>query len=275
MEEFENLVEETENTEQLTAEEEVEQVEGETTEEVVEEPETKQEETFTKEQVDEMIAKKLARAKAKMERQFARQESKHRDFENLVMAGTETNSPEEAYNKLNDFYTQRGITIPKQNMSYDDRDIEILADNDAREIIEAGYEEIVEEVERLNEMGYENLSERDKILFRKIATERQRIEDMKDLETIGVNYEDINNEEFKNFTSKLNPNLSLKEKYEMYVGSKPKKEIKKIGSMKNEPTANTELKDFYTREEAMKFKPEDFDKYPELEGIIVNSMKQW
>jgi hypothetical protein len=271
MEENQNLVEETtENTEQQTVEENVE-----TTESVEESTPEVKEETFTKEQVDEIVAKKIARTKAKMQKQYEAKENKHRDFENLVMAGTQTSSPEEAYNKLNSFYAEKGINVPKTTTpTYSDYDAEILGKNDAREIIEAGYDEIVEEVERLTEIGVENMTNRDKSMFIALAKERQRIEDEKELASIGVSIDEINNSEFNEFVKDLNPDLSLKRKWELYSASQPKKEIKQMGSMKNTPMEQG-IKEFYTVEEAQRLTDEDYKKHPELYEIIEKSMTKW
>lgn len=247
MEDNKELVEETENTE-LTAEE-IEDVE--TEEEVpTEEP---IEETYTKEQVDEMIAKKLARKEAKMRKEYAR---KYGKLETVVKAGLGTDNTDEAVEKLTDFYTQRGINIPKEPQ-YSEKDLEVLANAEADEIISAGYDDIVEEVERLAQLGTENMTERDKKVFTKLARERQKIEDAKDLASIGVKTEELDTEEFKSYADKLNPNLSLKEKYEMYLETKPKKEIKTIGSMK---TGTPEAKEYYSEDEISRMTSEDLDK---------------
>lgn len=273
MEENQNLVEETtENTEQQTVEENVEQTEG-----VVEEtkPEEKQVETFTKEQVDEIVAKKIARTKAKMQKQYEAKENKHRDFENLVMSGTGTSTPEEAYTKLSSFYAEKGIEIPKATqVNYNSRDLEVLAESDANEIIACGYDEIVEELDRLSEIGVDNMSEREKLEFVKLETERKRIIDTEELASIGVSMEELNNSDFNEYVKNLNPNLTLKQKYELYQASQPKKEINKIGSMKNTPTENT-IKEFYTYDEASRFTDEDYKNHPELYEIIERSMLKW
>ena len=280
MEDNKELVEETtenieeETTEEITQEEPQENLEEvETVEEdlPVEDKEEKHEDVFTKEQVDELIAKKLARKEAKIRKEY---NNKYRKLENVVNAGLGTSSTEEAVSKLTEFYTSKGINIPELS-NYDDDDIETLGQADADRVISLGYDEICEEVDRLNELGIENMSKRDKVEFQRLATERQRLEDLKELASIGVDADILNDRDFINYTEKLNPNLSLKEKYEMYLGTQPKKEINKIGSMKNTEVAHSELKDFYTKAEAQKFTSEDFDKHPELEGIIVKSMSKW
>jgi hypothetical protein len=276
MEDNKELVEETtENVEETTEEtqepqENLEEVE--TTEEdlPVEDKEEKHEEVFTKEQVDELIAKKLARKEAKIRKEY---NNKYRKLENVVNAGLGTHSTDEAVTKLTEFYTSKGINIPELS-NFDDDDIKTLGQADADRVISLGYDEIVEEVDRLNELGIENMSARDKVEFQRLATERQRLEDLKDLASIGVDADILDNKDFINYTEKLNPNLSLKEKYEMYLGTQPKKEINNMGSMKNTPVEKA-VKDYYTRDEALRLTDDDYKKHPELYEIIEKSMYKW
>ena len=252
MENNEELVEQTENTEELTAEEivDVETPEEEPTEEATKEP---TEETFTKEQVDSMIAKKLARKEAKMRKEFMQ---KYGQLETVVNAGLGTNSVEEATTKLADFYKQKGITIPNEP-NYSDKDLEILAKSEADDIISGGYEDIVEEVDRLANIGTDNMSSRDKKVFKLLAEERTRIEQEKELASMGITATDLENAEFRAFESKLNPNLSLKEKYELYQQTKPKKENKIIGSLQD--GATSQKKEYYTDKEINKMSLDDLD----------------
>lgn len=236
-EENENLVEETENVEELTTEEEVQ-----------EEEQPQQEETFTKKQVDEMIAKKLSRKEAKLRKEYDR---KYGRLENVVKAGLGTNDTEEAVEQLTKFYTDKGINIPQEN--YSSKDLEVLAEAEANDIISDGYDEIVAEVDRLAAEG-DKMSQREKLVFTKLANERKRIEESKELASIGVTELDP---EFKEFESKLNPSLSLKEKYEMYLSTKQKKENNIIGSLKD--GATSQKKEYYTDKEINKLSLDDLD----------------
>lgn len=255
-EENENLVEESTENVELTTEEIVEGVEGEETVNETENEvttETPAVETFTKEQVDEMIAKKLARKEAKIRREF---ENKYSRLETVVNTGLGTESVEESTKKLEEFYRTKGITIPDAP-NYSERETELLAQGEADDIIDAGFDEVVEEVDRLASIGVENMSPRDKIIFHKLATYRQAQEQEQDLRSIGVSKTEIESEEFKEFTSKLNPNLSLKEKYEMYSSMKPKKQVKQIGSVKSGMTS--QVKDSYTPDEISRMTDEELD----------------
>ena len=267
--ENENLVNETENVEQQTTEENVDGVDvGEETVDTTENKvttETPTVETFTKEQVDEMIAKKLARKEAKIRREY---ENKYSRLETVVNTGLGTNSIEESTSKLEEFYKRKGIDIPTAP-TYSEREAELLAQGEADDIISAGYDEVVEEVDRLANIGVENMSARDKALFSKLATYRQAIEQENEVRALGISKDEINSQEFKDFSSKLNPNLSLKEKYEMYSQIKPKKVTKKIGSVKSGMTS--QVKDYYSPEEIERLTEEDLDD-PKVWEAVRRSM---
>lgn len=245
MENNEELVEQTENTE-LTAEE-IEDVES--IDENQEETTQPVEEMFTKEQVDNIISKRLARKEAKIRKEYER---KYGGLESVVNAGLGTESVEEATNKLKDFYQSKGINIPITNTN--DEVESNAARWEAEKIIESGYEDIVDEVDDLAKIGIENMTVGEKVKFQMLATERQRLEEEKELKSIGVDKLD---DEFKEFSKKLNPELSLKEKYELYQQTKPK-EINKMGSMKSGQPS--EVKQYYTSEEINKMSLDDLDK---------------
>ena len=135
---------------------------------------------------------------------------------------------------------------------------------------------MVKEVDKLASKGADNLTSKEKLVFTKLAQERTTQEAIKELSKIGVGKEILEDTEFKEFSNKLNPKLSVKEKYEMYQKMKPKKKIETIGSMKNPENSNDKgVKDFYTREEALKFTREDFNKNPELFKAVERSMTKW
>lgn len=269
-EENENLVNETENVE-LTTEEM--QEEGVLTESEVQDTVQNVEQPlmFTKEQVDEMIAKKLARKENKIRREY---ENKYSRLETVLNTGLGTESIEEATEKLSGFYKQKGINIP-DSPKYSVREIEVLANAEANDIISGGYDEIVEEVDRLASIGVDNMTDREKQVFSKLASERTKLEEEKTLASIGVGRELIDSKEFKDFADKLNPNLTLKEKYEMYSQFNPKPKGKPIGSMKGNISKDNGVKDFYTYEESLQFTKEDLDRNPELFKALEKSMLKW
>lgn len=264
----------TENVEEQTTEEIVEGGEDESvkstdvenTEEVVEEP---QEPTFTKDQVDEMVAKKLARKEAKIRREY---EKKYGRAETVLKAGLQKDNFEDAVTELENYYKEEGVQIP--TYQYSERDTEILAKAEAEEIIDSGYDDLVEEVDRLAGIGVENMSKRDRIIFQRLAEERKKVEEERELKSLGIG-KDTDTNDFKEFSKKLNPSLSMKDKYEMYLKFKPAPKVETIGSMKNTKEKDSGVKDFYTRDEALKFTKSDFDKNPELYKAVEKSMLKW
>jgi len=276
-EETKNLAEEAENVEETTEEteegieftdtadtEEVETEPVEETEEVTEPVKEEPEKIYTEDEFNERFDAKFKRREAKLRREY---EKKYSKLENILNAGLGTSSVEEATSKLNDYYKEQGIDIPDVDPRYSDDDIRILADKDADDIISLGEREIKEEGDRLANLG-KDMTQREKLTLERLTSKMKEIEEMKELSSIGVSKEEVFTDEFKEYEKKLNPNLSLKEKWEMYLSTKPKKEIKEIGSMKNETKAK---KDFYTMEEISKLTEEDLDD-PEVYEIARKSM---
>jgi len=226
--------------------------------------------TFTQEEVDKIVKDRLFRKENKIRDEY---EEKYSAVENILNAGLGTNDIKEATKKLAEFYKEQGIVIPEQRLTR--RQERILAEAEANDVIADGYEALVKEVNRLANKGSDNLSSKEKLVFTKLAEERTRQESLRDLKSIGVGEDILEDESFKEFSQKLNPKLSLKEKYEMYEEMKPKKKIETIGSMKGTPSKDNGIKDFYSREEALKFTREDFDKNPKLFEAVENSMAKW
>lgn len=281
LEENENLVEEsTENVEQQTTEENVEseEVEDEVESTDVENTESNDEESqeqekhyteeemneIVNEKVDAILAKKIARKEAKIRKEY---EKKYGRAETVLKAGLQKDNFEEAVSELENFYTQEGVQIP-QTHSYSKRETEILAKAEADEIIDAGYDEIVEEVDRLASIGVDNMSDADKIIFSKLAEERKRIEENKDLASIGLTRESLT-DDFKEFAKNLDPNMSIKKQYEFYQKFKPKKEVRKMGSMESGSTSK--VKDHYTAEEISRLTEADLDN-PDVWKAVRQSM---
>ena len=256
MDERENLV-----TEQVT--ENVEQ----TTEES---PKMYSEAEFNA-KLDEVLGKKIARREAKIRKEYER---KYGDLENTLRAGTGKETVEELTDTFSQFYKSKGIEIP-QKPNYSDRDIEILARAEAQDIINAGYEEVVEEVDRLSKIGLANMTARDKAVFKTLAEHRKSAEVGRELSKLGVTEDVYTSDDFTSFAAKFNSKTPIADIYEIYSKTKTKKDIKPMGSMKNNDSADNGVKDFYTFEEAKKFTKADYDKNPALFKAVQESMYKW
>lgn len=221
--------------------------------------------------LDEVLGKKIARREAKIRKEYDR---KYGDLVDTLKAGTGKQSVDELNDTFTQFYASKGIKIEKKP-EYSNEDIETLARHDADEIIRSGYDEVVDEVDRLTELGAANMSAREKALFKVLAEHRQSTERGKELASIGVTEDVYNSTEFKDFQSKFNANTPIKDIYDIYAKTQPKKQIQTMGSMKNNTNADGAVKDFYSYEEAVKFSKKDFDKNPELLKAVEASMAKW
>jgi hypothetical protein len=255
MEYNENLVTEevTENVEQTTEETPV------------------SERTFTQDEVNDIVGKAKSRAKAQAKKEYDR---KFGDLFDVLKAGTGKETVEEMTDTFSEFYRSKGIEISKKP-TYSKSDLEVLARAEADEIIKAGYEEVVEEVDRLTDLGVENMTEREKAVYLKLDEYIRSTETGRELKKIGVTEDVYGSDEFKSFAKKFDSKTPITEIYEIYNKTQPKKEIHTMGSIKHNASDKGELKDFYSREEAMKFTVEDFNKNPALFKRVEESMRKW
>jgi hypothetical protein len=227
--------------------------------------------TYTQEEVDAIVGKRIARTKAKIQKDYDR---KYGDLETVLRAGTGKESVEEMTDTFKQFYQNKGIQIPEKP-TYSARDIEVLARAEADEIIRSGYDDVVEEVDRLAEIGAAHMNAREKAVFKVLAEHRQSAERSRELSKLGVREDVYGSKDFTDFAAKFNANTPIKDIYDIYSKTQTKKEIKTMGSMKNIDSGDSGVKDFYTPEEARRFTKKDYDKNPALFKAVENSMLKW
>lgn len=242
-----------------------------TTEEIVEQPaKIYTEEEFQK-RVEEVAGKRVRRREAKIRKEY---DKKYGNLESVLRAGTGEETVEGMTGTFRKFYESKGIPMPTE-ASYTDGDIKVLARAEAEDIINAGFEDVVEEVDRLADIGLENMDARDREVFNILANHRQNAERGRDLERIGVTKDVYASDEFKTFASKFSSTTPVTEIYEIYNKMQPKKDIRTMGSMKSGNVADNGVKEFYSRDEALKFTKKDFDNNPELFEAVERSMLKW
>lgn len=263
----EQTAEEIVDTNQLEEPEDIDETFEENNSENIEDEEEKQiEKMFTSEEVDGIKQRYKKRLERKLRREY---DEKYSRLENVVKAGLNTSDLNDATERLAEYYENEGVDIPN-GPKYSDDDIRLLANAEANEFIESStYEEIADEVDELAKIGFENMSERDKIVFSKLADKRKSLEEEKAVLSLGINKDELSSEEFKEFSNKLNPDLPVKEKYEMFLKLKQKKQVKQMGSMKSGPVSK--VKDYYTEEEISKLTDEELDN-PKIWEAVRNSM---
>ena len=255
MNENENFVAETtENVEQ-------------TTEQTVTEPAK----MFTQEDMNAAVGKAKARERAKITKQYER---KYGDLTEVLKAGTGEDDVDKMTEGFRTFYEKNGIKMPTKPQ-YTDKDVAVLAKADAADIISGGFEDVVEEADRLQEIGVENMTAREKAVFIALTDHIKNTETSRELSEIGVTEDVYNSEDYKAFAAKFASGITNREIYDLYVKTQPKKEIKTAGSMKNTNSGEGAIKDFYTPDEAKRFSKSDFDKNPALYEAVVKSMAKW
>jgi hypothetical protein len=221
--------------------------------------------TYTQEEVDAIVGKRLARQEAKIRKENDR---KYGRLEEVLRAGTGKESVEEMTDTFTKFYEGKGIKINKKP-EYSERDIEMLAKADADEFISAGFEDVVEEVDRLADIGVENMTAREKAAFKRLAEYRQSAERGRELSQRGVTEDVYNSKEFNDFAAKFTRNTPITEIYDLYAKTQPKKEIKPMGSMKQGPAPGP--KDYYSPEEIAKLSEDDL-RDPTVWAAVRRSM---
>ena len=172
------------------------------------------------------------------------------------------------------FYEKKGIKIQK-SPAYSEKDTELLANADAEEIIRGGFEDVVEEADRLRDIGAENMTPREKAVFVALTNHIRDTETGRELSKIGVTEDVYGSPDFQKFRSKFTASTPVREIYDLYAKTQPKKEIQTMGSMKSNTPKDTGVKDFYTVEEARKFTKADYDKNPALFAAVQKSMTKW
>ena len=113
------------------------------------------------------------------------------------------------------------------------------------------------------------MTPREKAVFRALAAHRQNAERGRELAKIGVTEDEYNSKEFTEFAGKFASTTPITEVYELYRKTKPQKEHRTMGSMKQTP--NTGVKDYYSPEEIARLTEEDLDN-PAVWDAVRRSM---
>lgn len=224
------------------------------------------------EKLDELIPQKIQRKEAKLRKEY---DGKYGGLMDVLKAGTGKESVEDITDTFRQHYAGKGVAVP-QRSAFSDDDIRVLAQHDADSIIQGGYDEVQEELKRLGAVGTKNMSSRDKAVFSALAQYQQNADRGRELSKMGVTEDIYGSAEFRDFADKFNPKTPVREIYDLYAKThNTQKEIKNPGSLKGTPGQENGVKDFYTRDEALKFTRADLDKNPALVKAIENSMRKW
>lgn len=274
-------------------EDEVIEVNQETTDEVVnaESVENSDVKTYTEDEVEQIKAdlrkeydsnsqkifdSRWAREKEKMEKANA----PLLQMETVLTKQLGATDRDDLVKKLSDFYN---VDISNNSGKLTERQEKILAKADAEDIKSLGYNEMVLEANRIASIPRDQRTIHDSVVFDSLARELTEQKEKKELNEKGYDLAILEDGKFKDFRKKLNYETSIAEAVDMFnllnkgksIEDKPKP-IKpaSAGSTKSNVT-QTQLKDFYTYDEAMHFSKSDFDKNPELYKRVQDSMCKW
>lgn len=252
---------ESENVETLTTEENGEGIELTDTTETAENVEVNADEEkeevkmFTQEEVDKIVKGRLARK----EREYQKELSKYKDTDNVLRTTLNLKEDDDTNTKLREYYEAEGIKLPEAiKPGLSEREIELLANADADDIIADGHDAMFNEAERLAKIGYKNLNPREKIIFNKLAETLTNERDKTELLKLGAKEELLKDDNFIKFRKQFNSNVSIKDIYSLYKNTQPKAKVDNPGSMRNEKVSQP--KTIFTDEDIAKMSDEDLDK---------------
>lgn len=224
----------------------------------------------TDDELNDLVDKRVARKMRKFERDNANNMSTYKDTENVLKSALGASDINEANQKLREYYEEQGVKLPEPyKPGLSEHQLEVLARDEANNFIEEGHEAMVEEANRLANIGYQNLNESERIIFNTLAEKLTEEKNKSELKSLGAKEELLTDKSFNDFRKLFNSNVPIKDIYEMYSKNKPKSKVENPGSMKNfkEPNKKT----FYTDEEISKLTSEELDD-PEVWEAVRKSM---
>ena len=127
---------------------------------------------------------------------------------------------------------------------------------------------MVNEAKKLADIGYDNLSAREKEVFltlsEKVSDERNR----KELRRLGASEELLKDEDFIKFQKKFVSGTPMEDIYSLYRGNQQKPVVENPGSLKNNAPAQKER---YTEEEISRMTSAELDD-PKVWAKVMKSL---
>lgn len=219
------------------------------------------------EELNSMMKGRLDR----QERKFQKELSKYKSTEEVLKAGLGAENIDDAEDKLREFWTNEGIKLPdKVQPGLSSDELRVLGERDADTFIDEGTSSMEEEANRLARIGYQNLNEREKATFNKLAETLTKEKDKKSLLKLGASEEILSDHGFNDFRKMFTNNTPIEKIYDMYMkNTKTKTAKENPGSMKNNDVSI--VKDYYTAEEISKLTDEQLDN-PKVWEAVRKSM---
>ena len=235
---------------------------------------------FSQNELDNKIKERVGRAERNAKRKLAekdREIEKYKQLENTLRVGLALNDDDDVIEKVNNFYKEQGVDIPKYETTSNKKDAERLGGLDAQDLIEsANFDEIQSRANELNPLVQSGkATEREYAEFMKLGnylTNQLKIKELKDK---GVDENILNDKDFKEFSKKFNSDTSMSDIYDLYSKLNHKEVTKpaSAGSVKSS-VGESKVKTYYTSEEVDKLTSKDLDN-PTIFKNVMASMKKW
>lgn len=223
------------------------------------------------EEFSEMMKTRLDRK----DREFERVLSKYKDTENVLKSTLGANDIDEANKKLREYYEAEGVKLPEvYKPGLSSREIEVLGKADAQDFINEGYDSMLNEANRLAAKEYKNLNERERIVFNMLAERLTQEDNKRNLLKLGATEDVLSDKKFIDFKNQFNSKTPIGDIYNLYLKTQDSKtKPVAMGSMKD-TVAQKETKDFYSPTDVKNLSDDDWNK-PGVWEKALASMKKW
>ena len=228
------------------------------------------------EELNETIIKpRIRKVENRMEREYQKEISKYKDTENVLKSTLGASDIDEANKKLREYYESEGVKLPEvYKPGLSSREIEVLAKADAQDFIDEGYDSMLNEANRLASKKYENLNERERIIFNSLAQELTKENNKRDLLKLGATEDILNDKNFIDFKNQFNSKTPIGDIYNIYLKTQDSKSKPAVMSSMQDTTAQKEIKDFYSPKDVENLTDDDWEK-PGVWEKALASMKKW
>lgn len=245
-----------------------------------EEQDGQEERQLTQEDIDNAVKSRVGRVERKAKRQLAekdREIERYKQLESTIRAGLGASDDEDILEKVNSFYKEQGVDIPKYESKFNNRDLERLGESDAQELISsAEFDEIQSRANELASLKRNNkISKREEAEFMQLGNYLSSELKLKELKDKGVDEKILEDKEFKEFSKKFNSDTSITDIYDLYekLNHKEVEKPASTGSIKS-TVGESKVKKYYTSEEVDKLTSKDLDN-PTIFKNVMASMKKW
>lgn len=206
--------------------------------------------------IDNSVKGRLAREKRNIEKENADLYEIEGILKNVLGAKDRKDVKE----KLINFYQEQGINIPQYKPMYNEREEKILAEAEAKEIIDLGIYEMEKEANRIAAIPLEERTNREKIIFSSVCQELVNKKQAEELRKIGLKPDILEDKNFKSFKDQFNVSTPINKIYEMYtkIQGKSVEQPQSTGSVK---TSDSTFAHGFTQEKLDNMTPQEMEKF--------------